>query len=71
MKAKIIIEVKAFENQFQARLKKSKNDFVTFTMAKSEVEKLKNWKLIRKSDNSTNDKDVYVGEIEFIKEENV
>jgi len=34
------------------------------------VGKLKNWGLISKSDNSTNDKDVYVGEFEFIKEEN-
>lgn len=70
MKAKIVIEVKAFENQCQAHLKKANNDFVTFTIAKSEVNKLANWGLISKSDNSSNDKDVYVGELEFIEEEN-
>ena len=65
MEVKIVIDVKSNSNLCICKFVKSENEFAEFSLNKKEVEKLKNWGLISKSDNSTNDRDIYVGKFEI------
>ena len=69
MKIKIVIKVEALKNACEAKLIKLENEFVNFIISSDEVGKLVNWGLIHKSDNSTNEKVVYIGELNCDMEE--
>jgi hypothetical protein len=69
MKTKIVIKVEALKNACAAKLIKSESEFVNFSITSDEVGKLVNWGIIHKSDNSTNEKVIYLGELNYDMEE--